>query len=686
MRYGLLAVVLIGAATLGGCTEGVLDPKGPIAAAERQILFNSLGIMLAIVIPVILATLGVAWWFRASNHARALSARLRLFRPDRDGGLVDPGDDVLLVGGVAWIGSHDLDPRKPIASTAKPLEVQVVSLDWKWLFIYPDQGIASVNQLTIPVGTPVSFELTSSGVMNSFFVPQLGSQIYTMAGMATRLQSAGRPPGNLSRAVGAVQRRWLFRHALRRRRRADRGVCAVGGRNAAAPVRRSTRKLTPIWPSRARRSRPSPIAPSPPGCSTASVMLRNAARRSARAARDPASHEGRTMNLLGKLELERDSLRPADRHGRVGVDGRWRSSSFSAGSRSRATGRICGASGSRPSITSASASCTSCWRWSCCCAASPSHHDARAAGHRCRRRAGISAAGALRPDLLGARHDHDLLHGDAVRDRPDEFRRAAAARRARRGVSDAELGELLADRLRRAADQYLAGRSASSPDRLARLSAAVASCNISPGVGVDYYLWALQISGVGTLLTGINFVTTILKTRAPGMSYMRMPVFCWTALASNLLIVAAFPILTATFAMLLLDRYLGFHFFTIDGRRQPDDVRQPDLGLGPPGGLHPGPAGVRRVLRGRRDILRQAAVRLPLHGRGDHGDLRAVLHGLAAPLLHHGRRRRRQRLLRRHDHDHRRADRREDLQLAVHDVRRPHPLHRADATGRSASW
>ena len=91
----------------------------------------------------------------------------------------------------------------------------------------------------------------------------------------------------------------------------------------------------------------------------------------------------------------------------------------------------------------------------------------------------------------------------------------------------------------------------------------------SPGVGVDYYLWALQISGVGTLLTGINFVTTILKMRAPGMGYMRMPVFCWTALATNLLIVAAFPVLTATFAMLLLDRYLGFHFFTVDGQGNP---------------------------------------------------------------------------------------------------------------------
>ena len=84
----------------------------------------------------------------------------------------------------------------------------------------------------------------------------------------------------------------------------------------------------------------------------------------------------------------------------------------------------------------------------------------------------------------------------------------------------------------------------------------------SPGVGVDYYLWGIQISGVGTLMTGVNFVTTILKIHAPGMTYMRMPVFCWTALASNLLIVAAFPVLTATLAMLTLDRYLGFHFFT----------------------------------------------------------------------------------------------------------------------------
>ncbi|WP_461523303.1 ubiquinol oxidase subunit II [Rhizobium leguminosarum] len=171
----------------GGCSEGVLDPKGPIAAAERLVMFNSTGIMLAIVIPTIIATLGTAFWFRASNkRARympdfAYSGRLELLVWSI------PILTVILVSGVAWVGAYQLDPPKAVASTEKPVKVQVVSLDWKWLFIYPDQGIASVNQLTIPVDTPISLELTSSGVMNSFFVPQLAGQIYTMYGMTTRL-------------------------------------------------------------------------------------------------------------------------------------------------------------------------------------------------------------------------------------------------------------------------------------------------------------------------------------------------------------------------------------------------------------------------------------------------------------------------------------------------------------------
>jgi cytochrome o ubiquinol oxidase subunit 2 len=192
----LWVFLLIAGTTLSGCQQGVLDPQGPIASAEKTILFNSLGIMLAIVIPTILATLGVAYWYRASNTNA-------IYLPDWEySGRLElivwsiPAMTVLLLGGIGWIGSHDLDPGKPLAATAKPVTIQVVSLDWKWLFIYPDQGIASVNRLTVPAGTPISFQLTSSGVMNSFFVPQLGSQIYTMAGMVTRLHLQADKPGS----------------------------------------------------------------------------------------------------------------------------------------------------------------------------------------------------------------------------------------------------------------------------------------------------------------------------------------------------------------------------------------------------------------------------------------------------------------------------------------------------------
>ncbi|MDR6634414.1 cytochrome o ubiquinol oxidase subunit 2 [Phyllobacterium sp. 1468] len=176
--------------------SGVLDPQGPVGAAQNTILLNATTIMLAVIIPVIVLTLGFAWWFRHSN-ARAN------YMPDWSySGRIElivwsiPAMVVLFLGGIAWIGSHDLDPRKQIDSgTVAPLDVQVVSLDWKWLFIYPDLGVASVNSLTVPAGVPIRFQLTSATVMNSFFVPQLGSQIYTMEGMTTRLNLLADKPG-----------------------------------------------------------------------------------------------------------------------------------------------------------------------------------------------------------------------------------------------------------------------------------------------------------------------------------------------------------------------------------------------------------------------------------------------------------------------------------------------------------
>ena len=193
--FGLSHMVVAVGLMLGGCGEGVLDPQGPVAAANRTILFNSLGIMLAVVIPTVVGTLAVAWWFRSGN------TRAR-YRPDWTfSGQIElvvwavPAMVVLLLGGIAWVGSHELEPSRPLASRVRPVEVEVVSLDWKWLFIYPDQGIATVNRLIVPTGTPIEFRLTSASVMNSFFVPQLGSQIYTMAGMATRLNLQADRPG-----------------------------------------------------------------------------------------------------------------------------------------------------------------------------------------------------------------------------------------------------------------------------------------------------------------------------------------------------------------------------------------------------------------------------------------------------------------------------------------------------------
>ena len=183
------------AVSLTGCSYALMDPHGPIGRQEKLILIDSLVIMLAIVIPVIIATLAFAWWYRAGN-AKAVrhldwsySGRIEFVV------WAIPALVILFLGGIAWISSHDLDPPKPIESGTAVLDVDVVALDWKWLFIYPDAGVASVNKLVLPVGMPVRFHMTSAGVMNSFFIPQLGSQIYAMAGMDTRLNLMVDDPG-----------------------------------------------------------------------------------------------------------------------------------------------------------------------------------------------------------------------------------------------------------------------------------------------------------------------------------------------------------------------------------------------------------------------------------------------------------------------------------------------------------
>jgi cytochrome o ubiquinol oxidase subunit 2 len=165
----------------------VLDPAGPVGLGERNLILLIIGLMLLIVIPVIAMTFWFAWHYRASNKQAA-------YAPEwHDSNLLSllfwlvPGVLVAILGGIAWYSSHHLNPYKPIDTSVKPLTVQVIALDWKWLFIYPEQHIASVNKVVLPVGIPVDFEITSDTVMNSFFIPRLGGQIYAMAGMETQL-------------------------------------------------------------------------------------------------------------------------------------------------------------------------------------------------------------------------------------------------------------------------------------------------------------------------------------------------------------------------------------------------------------------------------------------------------------------------------------------------------------------
>jgi cytochrome o ubiquinol oxidase subunit 2 len=196
-RYsGLLGwPALVAALLLTSCQQGILNPRGPVASAESLLMLNSTAIMLVVVVPVIIATFAFAWWYRSSN------ARANRGIDESYEGRIEfviwsiPALIVILLGGVIWIGSHELDPRAPIPANGDPLRVEVVALDWKWLFIYPDQRIAAVNQLVIPVRTPVNFRLTSATVMNSFFIPQLGGQIYTMGGMTTHLNLLADAPG-----------------------------------------------------------------------------------------------------------------------------------------------------------------------------------------------------------------------------------------------------------------------------------------------------------------------------------------------------------------------------------------------------------------------------------------------------------------------------------------------------------
>jgi cytochrome o ubiquinol oxidase subunit II len=180
--FGLASVLL-----LAGCNFDVLDPQGRVGSDEKSLILTSTWAMLIVVVPVIVLTLFFAWRYRASNRTAMYLPKWSHSNAIEVAVWSIPALIVLFLANLTWTSTHALDPYRPLPSRIKPISVDVVALDWKWLFIYPDLGIASVNQMAMPVGTPVDFHITSDTVMNSFFIPQLGSQIYAMAGMVTQL-------------------------------------------------------------------------------------------------------------------------------------------------------------------------------------------------------------------------------------------------------------------------------------------------------------------------------------------------------------------------------------------------------------------------------------------------------------------------------------------------------------------
>ncbi len=195
----------LAAGLLAGCNTVVMNPSGDVAAREGHLIAVSTFLMLLIIVPVIVLIVVFAWRYRNSNTA----AR---YEPEWDHStqleLVIWGAPLLIIialGLLTWISTHTLDPYRPLTRVAehrpvpeavKPLTIEVVALDWKWLFIYPEQGIATVNEVAAPVDVPIRFKITASAVMNSFYVPALAGQIYAMPGMQTSLHAVINKPGN----------------------------------------------------------------------------------------------------------------------------------------------------------------------------------------------------------------------------------------------------------------------------------------------------------------------------------------------------------------------------------------------------------------------------------------------------------------------------------------------------------
>ena len=431
----------------------------------------------------------------------------------------------------------------------------MVSLDWKWLFIYPDQRVATVNALTVPVGAPLHFRLTSASVMNVFFIPQLGSMIYTMNGMVTKLELRADTVGNFQ---------GLSAH-----------FNGDGFPNMMFDVHVVSQTDFDSWASGVSRS-------------------------------------DKTLNAdVYKSELLKQSVpkdKPAYKLDRSPAVPRHRDPEDTAGPGSAGSRRTWGPAmfgklswsaipfdQPIPLLTGAVVLVVilAVLLWVVVKGHLPYlwHEWITSVDHK---RIGVMYTLLACVMLLRGFADAIMMRAQQAMAfqsngflPPEHYNQIFSAHGTimiffvampfviglmnlvvplQLGVRDVAFPTLNSVGFWLTATGALLVNVSLVVGEFARTGwlpyPPLSELTYSPGVGVDYYPWSLEISGVGTLVAGINLVVTVLKIRTKGMTYLRMPIFCWTTLASNLLIIAAFPILTATLAMLILDRYLGFHFFT----------------------------------------------------------------------------------------------------------------------------
>ncbi len=564
-----------------GHSVPVLQPRGDIASRERELLIVALLLSALVVVPVFTLTVLFAWKYRETNP------KPQQYRPDWAGNKLYEsiwwGIPIVIVGVlsvITWITSHSLDPYKQLDSAKKPIHVQVVALDWKWLFIYPEEHVASVNQMAVPVGRPVNFEITSDTVMNSFWIPQLGSQIYAMPGMSTKLHLIADRRGEYYGSAANIS---------------GSGFSSMNFRVEAMPEEGYRQWLTKAQGSRSNLTMDAYHTLAKPS-------KQNKVRYYAPVQDGLYSNVVMKYMSMESMSDDTEANSAGSRDADYAINDHWHGRGYATMMLASIFGRLNwdalpdalitqGAAASIVLGTLAAVAAMTYfkkWGWLWREWITTTNHKKIGVMYIV-----VALVMLLRglADALMMRTQQALSVGDSQGVLTSDTFQQVFSAHGTIMIFFVAMG-LMFGLINLVLPQQLGSRDVAFPFLnsasfwlfasgmilinmslvLGEFSAAgwlayppLSEATFSPGVGVDYWIWSLQIAGIGSLLSGVNFITTILKMRAKGMALMKMPLFAWSVFGSMTLVVVAFPILTVTLTLLFLDRAFGMHFFTADG-------------------------------------------------------------------------------------------------------------------------